>query len=277
MYLGIDVGGTKTLVGVLDTHGIIVEQKKFPTPQNYEQFAEELRKVLEGFETKWFLAAGCGIPASQLDRENGVGVAFGNLPWRNVAVAGDIERIAHCPTELENDAKLACLSEATLRPDANKVLYVTISTGIGFAVVEDGKIDTAFGDGGGRTMLASYNGKMGPWESFASGKAIVERFGKKASEITDAATWQRIAHDLAAGFQQLIALTEPDVVVVGGSVGHYFERLEPHLEAELKRFETPLLPVPRLEEAKRPEEAVLYGCYDLVKEVYGKHRQHSLR
>lgn len=277
MYLGIDVGGSKTLVGVLDAHGIIVEQKKFPTPQDYDQFVLELAKTLESFTTKWFLAAGCGIPASQLDRDSGVGVAFGNLPWHNVAVAGDIERIAHCPTELENDAKLACLSEATLRPEANKVLYVTISTGIGFAVVENGKIDTVFGDGGGRTMLAAYNGQMVPWESFASGKAIVERFGKKAVEITDDATWKRIAHDLASGFQQLIALTEPDVVVVGGSVGHYFERLKPHLEAELKRFETPLLKMPPLEEAKRPEEAVLYGCYDLVKEVYGKHRQHSLR
>lgn len=277
MYLGIDVGGSKTLVGVLDTHGIIVEQKKYPTPQEYEKFLLDLHETLSGFSTKWFLAAGCGIPASQIDRDKGVGVTFGNLPWRNVAVAGDIERIAHCPTEIENDAKLACLSEATLRPKSNKVLYVTVSTGIGFAIVENGQIDTAFGDGGGRTMLAAYDGKMVPWETFASGKAIVERFGKKAYEITDVPTWQRIAHDLAGGFQQLIALTKPDVVVVGGSVGSYFERLKPHLEAELQKYETPLLKIPPMEEAKRPEEAVLYGCYDLVKEVYGKHRQHSLR
>jgi glucokinase len=277
MYLGIDVGGSKTLVGVLDTHGIIVESKKFPTPQNYDDFIKELAATLEGFDTKWFLAAGCGIPASRIDRENGVGIVFGNLPWKNVAVAGDIERIAHCPTEIENDAKLACLSEAMLRPNASKVLYVTVSTGIGFAVVQDGKIDTAFGDAGGKTLLVDYNGKMVPWESFASGKAIVERFGKKASEIDDAATWQRIAHDLATGFSQLIALTEPAIVVVGGSVGHYFEKLKPHLETALKQFETPILKMPPLEEAKRPEEAVLYGCYDLVKEIYGKHRQHSLR
>ena len=130
------------------------------------------------------------------------------------------------------------------------------------------------GDGGGRLLLLPYKGKLVAWESFASGKAIVERYGKKASEILDAATWQRIAHDLAGGFIELIAITEPDIIVVGGSVGSHFEKLQPHLQVELDRLKIPLLTIPPIEKAIRPEEAVLFGCYDLAKEVYGRNRQH---
>jgi glucokinase len=79
------------------------------------------------------------------------------------------------------------------------------------------------------------------------------------------------------GFLELIAITEPDIIVVGGSVGNYFERLKPHLEAALNQHETPLLYIPPMEKAQRPEEAVLYGCYDLVQGVYGRHRQHTAR
>jgi glucokinase len=156
-------------------------------------------------------------------------------------------------------------------------LYVTISTGIGYAICRDRKIETIMGDGGGRLLMQPYRGKLVPWESFASGRAIVERYGKQASQIDDAATWKLIARDLAGGFLELIAMCEPDVVVVGGSVGSHFEKLQPHLQAELRQYETPLLTMPPLEKAGRPEEAVLYGCYDLAKEVYGRNRQHTRR
>jgi glucokinase len=268
MYVGIDVGGSKTLVGVLDEQGIIQESMKFPTPQDYHEFLQQVSETVATFQNQDFQAAGVAIPATHLDRTHGIGRAFGNLPWRDVTVKDDLEDLLHCPVALENDAKLAGLSEAMLRKDKSKVLYVTISTGIGVALTVNGKIDTNLADGGGRTMLLEHHGKLVPWESFASGKAIVERFGKRAEEITDAATWQRIAHDLTSGFLELIAMTQPDVIVVGGSVGRYFDRLKPHLEASLKRHETPLLTIPPLEEASRPEEAVLYGCYDYAKEVF---------
>jgi predicted NBD/HSP70 family sugar kinase len=277
MYLGVDVGGSKTLVGVLDANGVIVESKRFPTPENYQDFLSELAKVVAGFATDDFLAAGVGIPATLLDRAHGVGRRFGNLPWQDAEVRDDLAELLGCPVAIENDAKLGCLSEAMLRKDRSAVLYITISTGIGYALCRDQKIDTNIGDGGGRLLMQPYHGNLVPWESFASGHAIVERYGKKAEAITDAATWQQIAHDLCGGILELIAITEPDVIVVGGSVGTYFDRLKPHLEAELQQYKTPLLEIPPLEEAQRPEEAVLYGCYDLAQEVYGRRRQHSQR
>lgn len=47
MYLGIDVGGTKTLVASLDDSGVILAQQKFPTPQDYQEFLAELSPSIQ--------------------------------------------------------------------------------------------------------------------------------------------------------------------------------------------------------------------------------------
>lgn len=272
MYLGIDVGGTKTLIAVLSDNGEIIESRKFPTLENYSHFLLELRHAIAHFKHQEWRAAGVGIPVSVFDRKHEIGLRFGNLPWKNVAIQHDLEKIVRCPVVLENDAKLASLSEAMLlRGSYDSVLYVTISTGIGYGLTVGGIIDTHIGDGGGRTILLEHNGKLVPWETFASGKAIVERYGKRAEDIHDDKTWQAIARDLKLGFLELIAITQPDVIVVGGSVGTYFDRCKGFLTDYLKQHETPILQIPPIRKAERPEEAVIYGCYDLAKQTFDSH------
>lgn len=269
MYAGVDVGGTKTLAAVLDDNGVIQEQVKFPTPPDYADFLVELAKAVDSFATKDFRAAGVAIPVTSFDRQRGMAHSFGHLPWHDEPVQRDFERLFACPVMIENDAKLGGLSEAMLLKDKyRKVLYVTVSTGIGISLVIDQRIDTAIGDAGGRLLMLEYKGRLANWDSFASGHAIVERYGKRAEEITDEATWKRIAHDLAIGFIELIALLEPEVIVIGGSVGTYFKRYGQFLTAELKHLETPLLPTPPIIGAQRPETAVVYGCYDLARGRY---------
>lgn len=270
--MGIDVGGTKTLIGVLNEHGVIQESVKIATPKKYDDFLQEVVRTVTGFATKEFRAGCVAIPATRIDRAHGIGVNYANLPWRYTPIRDDLAILLHCPMTFENDAKLGCLSEAMLRKDKQRVLYVTVSTGIGYALVVDGQIDTNIGDGGGKLLQLPFRGKLTPWESFASGSAIVARYGKRAVDITDSRTWQRIAHDLAVGLLQLIAVTEPDVIVFGGSVGHYFERLHPHLKIELAAYQVPLSTIPPMEEAVRPEEAVLYGCYDYARQKFGNTR-----
>ncbi|HET8991815.1 MAG TPA: ROK family protein [Candidatus Saccharimonadales bacterium] len=270
MYVGIDIGGTKTLVAVLNNEGVIEEQLKFPTKPSYPEFIEDLKATLAKLKTSDFKAGGLAIPAVKIDRKNGIGESYGNLPWHNTPVQHDIEQILNCPIALDNDAKLAALSEAMLLKDQYKsVLYVTISTGIGYGLVIDGLIDENIGDGGGRTILLEHNGKMIPWEDFASGHAIVERYGKQAKDINDDQTWKQICNDLAKGLVELIAITEPEVIVFGGSVGAYFEKYSHLLEESLNSYSVPLITMPRLIKAQRPEEAVVYGCYDLARLKFG--------
>ncbi len=268
MYVGIDIGGTKTLIASLDQFGVITQKIRFETPETYEQFLSALAKAHDQLEYKEFSSGGIGAPGS-IDRHHGRAIAFGNRPWQNLEIVADIERITGCPMVLENDAKLAALSEAMLVKDTcSKVLYVTISTGIGLGLVVDQTIDTSFGDGGGRTMLVEHQGKLVAWESFASGHAIVERYGKMAQDIDDVATWKAIVRDLRVGFLELIALTQPDIVVIGGSVGTHFHKYGALLQTDLKQFETPLLQIPQIVGAERPEEAVLFGCYDLARATF---------
>jgi glucokinase len=268
MYLGVDIGGSKTLVASLDNGGTIVEHIKFLTPDNYDLFIKELENTVASLTTKDFAACGVGVPG-RINREHGIGITFGNLPWENVPIQADVEAIVHCPTVIDNDANLGGLSEAMLLPDYDRVLYVTISTGIGTGLIDKQAIDPGLADSEGGEIMLEHHGEMMKWEDFASGKAIVKRFHKKAAEITDEATWKTISHDLAAGLIQLIAIAQPEVIVLGGSVGTYFHHYEKFLIAALKKYENPMVPIPPIREAARPEEAVIYGCYDLAKQTYG--------
>lgn len=267
--MGIDVGGTKTLVAAFTNEGKISEEVKFPTPKNYDHFLLELRNALHHFEHQDFQATGVGIPGV-LDRKHGRGLNFGNLPWKDIPIEHDIQQIVKCPVIAENDAKMGAVSEAfALRHTYHRVLYVTVSTGIGIGLVVDGVLDTNIGDAGGKSIMLDFKGKHTSWEEFASGKAIVSRYGKLAEEIKDAHTWRLICRDLAKGMIELIAITQPDAIVVGGSVGTFFERYGAILHDELKKYEMPLVKLPHLMKASNPNQAVIYGCYLYAHKTYG--------
>jgi predicted NBD/HSP70 family sugar kinase len=273
MYVGVDIGGTKTLIAALDDNGVIVEKVRFETPKTYEGFLEEFKTAAKQLEHLDFKAGGIGAPG-KIDRERGHGIWFGNLKWHNVPIDHDLELILHCPLVIENDAKMAALSEAMLlKKKFDKVLYVTVSTGIGYGLVVNQVIDPNIGDTGGKTMLVEHQGKLVPWESFASGRAIFEKYGKKAVDIHDEHTWRTIARNLKPGLIELIAIAQPDAIVFGGGVGTYFDRWGKLLEAELDKFKTPLVSLPKLMGAQRAEEAVLFGCYDLARVTFDHPKQ----
>lgn len=258
------------MVASLTNKGVIVERIRFETPKSYEEFITSLAETIAQLNSKEFVACGVGVPG-KLDHEAGVGIAMGNLPWRNVPIRKDIQHLVRCPVVIHNDAKLAGLSEAVLLKDRyDRVLFATVSTGIGVGLITNQVIDPALANAEVGKMPIMHNDKMVPWEDFASGRAIVQRFGKQANEITDTATWKIIAHDLALGLIELIATVQPEVIVIGGSVGAQLDRFKEPLEKQLKRFEVPLIPIPPIKPAQRPDDAVLYGCYDLAKSVYGK-------
>lgn len=268
MYVGVDIGGTKTLLAVLDEHGVIKEQKRFPTPKTYSNFLLELKHAHSNLEHKEFKAGGIGV-RGQIDRKHGRRIGDALLKWGIVPLQADIERIVHCPMVLENDAKLAALSEALLlKNQFSRVLYLTVSTGIGIGLVVDGVIDTNLNDGGGQSLLLEHNDKIMAWEDFAGGKAIVERYGKRAEDINDAETWRHISRNLTKGIVQLIAITQPEVIVIGGGVGAHFEKYGKILETEVSKYKVPLVKTPALRQAQRPDEAVIYGCYDIAKQRY---------
>ncbi|MDB5185810.1 MAG: hypothetical protein JWL85_333 [Candidatus Saccharibacteria bacterium] len=273
MYAAVDIGGTKTLIAVFDATGKLLEQQKFPTPKNYEEFLSEVSVSVAKLSTDDFQAAGVAIPG-KVDRKHGRGLVFGNLPWENVPIQADMERILKCPVVVENDANLAGLSEALyVKHEYNKVLYVTVSTGIGGGYITDGMINPTFEDAEIGQILLEHEGKLQRWEDFASGRAIVAKFGKKAFEIEDPQDWYIISRNIAIGLIDLIATLTPEAIVLGGGVGGNLPKFKNRLVEQLKIYENPMITVPPILEAKHPEEAVIYGCYELAKIQH--HKRHE--
>ena len=152
MILAIDIGGTKTLVAPCDNNGNPIEELRFPTPQKYTDFKAELAKNVDSL-TSDFTVVVAAVPG-KLDRKNGVAVAFGNLPWKNVPIQSDIAKITGKKVFIENDANLAGLSEANrIKPLPHRALYITFSTGIGTGIITDGKLDPDFLDSATQAIL----------------------------------------------------------------------------------------------------------------------------
>jgi predicted NBD/HSP70 family sugar kinase len=269
MYLAVDIGGTKTLVATISDDGIIEQKHRFATPKDYRTLLDELRRAKEHFSVRDFRAGGVGVPG-HINYEGGISLNSPHVAWGHVPLRDDCATIFSCPFMIDNDANMAALSEAMLNKDRETVLYFTISTGIGTGLVHRQQLaPVALKSEGGHMILPQSDGKLEIWENFASGSAIVRRYGKKAEEITNQEEWQAIARDLALGFYNHIAMLQPDLIVVGGSIGTHFDHYRQYLLEELKRYEEPLVSIPPIVKAKRPEEAVLFGCYDLAKQRFG--------
>lgn len=265
-FLAVDIGGTKTLLGAFDSSGKIKKSFRFETSSDYAVFLSQLQKEFsENFREFNFSAGACAVPA-RLSDDKKIALGAGNLPWKDVPVHDDLSKALGIDVFVENDAKLAALSEAVYLKKYDKVLYLTISTGIGAGVIINGVIDEDFENIEPGQMIFEHNGELQRWEHFASGKAIVQRFGKKASEIEDVQTWKAISSNIALGLFDLLANVQPDVVVIGGGVGAHFDKFGNILEAELKALANSLVPVPPLVGAKHAEQAVIYGCYELLKQ-----------
>jgi glucokinase len=274
MYLTVDVGGTKVLVATFSEDGKVIKSEKFKTPVMYPDFIEELKKTIKNVTgNKKLTACSIALPGT-LDRKNGIAIAFGNLPWENVAIRADLEDVIKCPIYLENDAKMASVAEADAVKELYKrVLYITVSTGIGIGLTENGKIDQSVSDAGGKAIMLEHQGKIMAWEEFASGKAIVAQTGKMASEITDERDWYLVARNIAIGLIDLIVLLSPDCIVIGGGVGAHLEKFQEKLFNELELYQSNMVKIPQIIKSNHPEEAVIYGGYLLAKQKLNHHNE----
>jgi predicted NBD/HSP70 family sugar kinase len=270
MYLGLDIGGTKTLVATLDDNGVIVDRARFPTPDDYQVFLEQLKTTIEDFSTANFKACGVGMQGI-INRSNGDSTwTGGNLKWAQCPITDDIAAAVGCPVVVENDANLAALSEAQLVKDQYQtVLYITLSTGIGSGFVVDGSLDPKMLDAEVGHMIYPAADGYKTWEQMASGGTIVEEYGQRAEEISDPATWQAISERLAIGLINLSAALTPQVIILGGGVGAHLDRFKNYLDEQIQKLAPSGVHVPPIRQAQRAEEAVLYGCYDLAKQRFG--------
>src|SRR5579864_4203040 len=187
--LGVDIGGTKIAVGIVDRSGKILAQERTPMVANGtpEAAFDAVICAIDSLLSTSGQIEGIGICApGPLDPTSGIVLNPPNLPcWRNFPLAEKVRAKYSVPVKVDNDANAGALAE-TLWGAAHGfryVFYATIGTGIGTGIVFDGKIyhgRTGSAGEGGHVSI-DYRGpicrcgKPGCIEILASGTAIAQR------------------------------------------------------------------------------------------------------
>ncbi len=142
--IGVDLGGTKMLVGVLDPESkVLWESREASTGQSEDELLELLvREVEEARTARPAVAAvGLGIPAT-IDRRSGVAVSAVNLPIRDLPIRDVVSERTGLPVFVDNDANVAALAEhlyGAARGAENAVM-ITVGTGIGGGLILGGEV-----------------------------------------------------------------------------------------------------------------------------------------
>ena len=241
--LGVDVGGTKILVGVVDREGQVVRQEERATPQSSQDaFLEELESVVESMIDDEVAALGFGMP-STIDQRAGRVISSVHIPLVDFAFRDWMTERFGLPVALDNDGNATAIAEWKLGAGrgASHIVALTLGTGIGGGLILDGKpYRGSIGAGAelGHIVLA-YGGPPcrgectghGHFEALAAGSAADEaaerRFGSRASgrqlveaaragDADAAADLAEIGHRLGAGIASFVNIFNPEVVILGG-------------------------------------------------------------
>ena len=256
--IGIDLGGTK-LLAVRVEDGEVVARELFATPG--EDFISSALAAIRELWSDDVVAVGAGI-AGLVRYPDGVFVWGPHVPGTNIPVRSILEQEFGVPAAVDNDANTAALAElhSGAAVGRSHVLLVTLGTGIGGAVIADGEVyrGSSFAGEWGH-MLYQANGlqcdcgKRGCWETVASGPAlarlgrefhalnpggqlakVLQKGGFSAETLTSAADAgdetarglvSQVGAALGQGLCSLIAVFDPELIVVGGGLGSVGESL----------------------------------------------------
>jgi len=250
----VDIGGTKIAVGVVDEDGRVLARVECPTDADLGYF-HALASITEMLRTTARMAnttiSGIGIgstgPVYPLTGKIGNVNFFPK--WEGENPVKDLTEIFAVKVAIENDADAAALGEAGwgAGKDKNRLVYVTVGTGIGAGLIFDGQlyrgVDQSHPEIGHHIIDPSGPpctcGFRGCWESLAAGPAMVDwleseapasyphRGQLTAKRICELAVqndeWARHAVEretyyLGLGLANLVTLFVPDAIVLGGSV-----------------------------------------------------------
>ena len=268
MYIGIDIGGTKTLIASFYEQGKINASEKIATPEEPEELVGKINDAVirlagENKVTRIGLAA----PGSFKD---GLFTNTTTLGWRNIPLTEMIHHKLNIEILAQNDAVLGGLSEARIGNGKNctNLLYITISTGVGTGIITNGTVTKSTPNSEGGLMLVGKSNKPHTVQDSISGRAFRSRFGAQGYEIDDPEIWDKYASDLALALFDMSALIEPDKIVIGGGMSLHFAKFEESLHRHLARIDNPQIHMPQIVQAKFPELAVIHGCAILAIEGF---------
>lgn len=258
--IGIDLGGTK-LLAVRMVNNEVVEEARVSTPGEADQLSTAAVEAARSVWSDDVGGVGVGV-AGLVQYPDGVFVWGPHVAGTRVPVRADVESALGVPAVVDNDANTGAWGEYLLGAGrgSDSMLLVTLGTGIGGAMVFGGRLHrgTSFAGEFGHMRyepngLQCDCGKRGCWETVASGPALIRLAGDQVARnpqgplaqtlgdglisgemVTAAAeAGDEIARGLVAqvgaafgeGLCSLIAVLDPDVIVVGGGLGSVGESI----------------------------------------------------
>jgi len=274
VVVALDIGGTKILAAAAGRDGTPLRTRRAPTPASLEEGLRLLGSMARD------CAAGATIRAigasigGPLDWRKGVVSPLHQPSWREVPLKAILEKEFGCPFGVDVDTNVAALGEwQALGRRPRRLLYLTISTGMGGGFVVDGHLyrgangehpEVAHQWIGGDARCEC--GAVGCLEERVSGNGIRRRFGKPAETLTDA-EWVEVGRDLGRGLRTMVTLLAPDHIAVGGGVaiGAGEKLLGPARETAGSSLK--LLPLPPMELSALGYDTALRGALALALEL----------
>jgi glucokinase len=237
--IGVDLGGTKILAGVVDRKGHVEQRREHATPTaSEEELLAGLDAAVEELLSDEIAALGFGIP-SPIDQRTGRALQAVNIPLKDIDFRGRMEQRFGLPVGIENDANAATYAEFRFGAarEVESMVMLTLGTGCGGGAVIDGQLFRGWAEFG--HIVIVYDGL--PCQGTCTGRGHLEAYvtgvaaGKLAAEefgpAVDAHRLVRLANEgerraveilagigghLGAGIGSLVNIFNPDLVVIGG-------------------------------------------------------------
>lgn len=245
-YLGVDIGGTKVHVGVVQA-GELIHEVRFETSASAskEQILTELVQNLTPLVTADVAGIGIGVPGL-VDEEEGIVHNVQNIPsWREVHLKRHLAGYFDQPVYLTNDANAFAIGEKMYgqgRPYANLV-GLALGTGLGAGIIINHQLYSGTLSSAGEFGMIPYLDKT--IEDYCSGKFFGQRTGRAGTEwhalaqqgdAEALAVYAEFGRHLGKALHIILYAISPEAIFLGGSVSQGYEFFRSSLYESLAEF-----------------------------------------
>jgi glucokinase len=261
--IGVDLGGTKILAGVVARDGSVLRRHERETPHDsQDSVVHELEAAVTELLSDEIAAVGFGAP-SPIDQRRGVVVECVNLPLKDFALRDWMSGRLGLPVGLDNDANAASIGEwrAGAGRGVQNLVMLTLGTGLGGGVIANGRpFRGSTGAGAelghvvvvhdGRPCQGTCRGR-GHLEPYVTGLAATAAAREAFGPAADAHRLVRLANEgdstargilaelggyLGSGMGSFANIFEPELIVIGGGFGiAAWEHVMPRAEEVMRR------------------------------------------
>jgi predicted NBD/HSP70 family sugar kinase len=264
VFLVADVRPAQTVAAVVDLSGRFLERQIVPVSKDpgrsVERIAATMNLLREMHSSKTFQGIGVSLPGRVDPRTNQL-IFAPNLQWRAYPIAERLRELVGLEVQLENDANASLLAELWFgRIDGiRNAILLTVTEGIGAAILADGRLISGMRGLAGEFGHIALDpdgpqcgcGAKGCWEVFASSSAALRYYRELEPEaleqsivalialaldgdVSACAALTRQARAVGQGLHLLNAVMSPDVILLAGDVGIFYDVFRQVIEAECR-------------------------------------------